>query len=968
MSKLIRLIAALAVILAMGIVPSLQAQNAKGSVSGHVMDPTGAILQGAQVELQPTGTTVASNGQGAYLINSLPPGTYTITVTYVGFSLFTKVVNVTAGQVSTVDVQMEVSSQNDQVLVTAGRGSAEAEAINRERTADNILQVLPAEVIMSLPNANMADAIGRLPSVTLERDEGEGKYVQIRGTEPRLTNTSIDGINVASPESGVRQIKLDTIPADLVESVEINKTLQANMNADGIGGSVNLITKTAGERPTVALSGIGGYTPITNGRGVVETTGTIGQRFGSSKKLGVLVGGSYDWNGRGIDDIEPVPDLAVLSNGSSARYFGSIDQREYQYYRSRWGIAGTMDYQLKPDSNIYIKGLYSDFRNFGSRWVYSLTDNTQGIQTLNGNGCATDDSGVTVAPCTGVPSFNTQIRRPDFAIWSVVLGGKHVFTSSWLAWDASVGRSRQLQPGGDPSASFSATNLETSNCQYNLPGTTSEYLPQWTQSCYNEAYNPANFTLSSVDTLSAGKTAQLNLQGSGAYAKRYHLGSHLSTVEFGGRFRNAHKYDDSYGVTATPNDSVSMTLFPSQFSNSNYYNGAYPLGPNPNYQSVLAYYNANPAQFSLDSTQGGNSGNYDLVEQVAAGYVMNTIDFSRFQLIVGVRVESTNLRTVSWDFGGPNGNDPPPGLNFKQNGSYINVLPSASLKYILNSNTNIRAVFSEGLARPDPQDIAQALSYTFVSPTSEKNTASLGNPNLKAELAYNGDVLFEHYLNPFGKIEAGFFYKSLIDPIVTESFTETNFTPAPGKTGTYLVTQPINAGSGWVYGFEASYIQHLTFLPGLLRGLGISANYGYTNSQANGLPGRSDHPRLLRSAPNTWNISPTYDLGPLSVRAGFSYNGANIYSYQYQDGTNGADVTAGGLHGPNGDTYFYPHLQIDVQGSLRLSHGFTFISYVLNTNNEVFGFYNGSSQYMIQREYYKPTFALGMRWSPVHER
>jgi hypothetical protein len=118
---------------------------------------------------------------------------------------------------------------------------------------------------------------------------------------------------------------------------------------------------------------------------------------------------------------------------------------------------------------------------------------------------------------------------------------------------------------------------------------------------------------------------------------------------------------------------------------------------------------------------------------------MDTIDFNKFQLVAGVRIESTNLRTVSWNSGGPNGNDPPPGLDFKQSGSYINVLPSVSLKYMLNSSTNIRAVYSEGLARPDPQDIAQALTYTFVSPTSESNTASLGNPNLKAELAYNGD-------------------------------------------------------------------------------------------------------------------------------------------------------------------------------------------------------------------------------------
>ncbi|PYV50861.1 MAG: hypothetical protein DMG98_27150 [Acidobacteria bacterium] len=173
-----------------------------------------------------------------------------------------------------------MASKNEEIMVYAERAHGEAEAINEERTADNILQVLPAEVITSLPNANVADAIGRLPSVTLERDEGEGKYVQIRGTEPRLSNLTIDGINVPSPEGGVRQVKLDTIPADLVESVEINKTLEANMDGDGIGGSVDLKTKMAGESPTLILDGLGGYTPIVNGRYVSQWDATVGQRFG----------------------------------------------------------------------------------------------------------------------------------------------------------------------------------------------------------------------------------------------------------------------------------------------------------------------------------------------------------------------------------------------------------------------------------------------------------------------------------------------------------------------------------------------------------------------------------------------------------------------------------------------------------------------------------------------------------------
>jgi TonB-dependent receptor len=936
------------------LVTATLAQGGKGTIKGHVTDPSGGVLQGAEIAVEPRTQTLASDVLGEFFIRDLEPGSYTLTVSYVGFKAVTKTVDVVAGQVANVEAKLEVESQNQEVLVVAERASAEAEAVNRERTADNIVQVLPADVIRSLPNANMADALGRLPSVTLERDEGEGKYVQIRGTEPRLTNTTVDGVNVPSPESGVRQIKFDAIPADIVESVEISKTLQANMDGDGIGGSINMVTKTAGERPTVALSGMGGYMPILGGRTQYESTGTIGQRFGADKRFGILIGGSYDWSGRGIDDIEPTSDLATLANGSTAVWKDAIDVREYRYYRTRYGVAGSADYKLGEGSNIYARGLYSDFQNYGDRWVYSLTDNTPNIGLLHGNGGG-----------TGTPSFNTQDRRPDIAIGSLLVGGKHVFTSTWYSWDASISRSRDINALAGQ-ANFGST-LTTSACQFDPASTTSIYRPQWTPACFSEAYDPTTMALSNVQ-ISHGQTAQLNVQFAGAMAKRYHIGSHLANIEIGGKFRNAHKFDNSYNISYAPNNTVLLSQFPNGFTGNNYYGGTYKLGYNPNYQVVRDFLNSNLSAFTPTSTFGIDPANYGLVEKVGSGYLMNTVDFSnRVRVVAGVRFENTDLTTHTFD-------TTLNSLSDKATGSYLKVLPSVSLRYAFNSNTNLRLVYSRGLSRPDPQDIAQSVTFTTTSsPGSTKNTATLGNPNLKAETADNFDVLVEHYLNPFGMIEAGYFYKRLTDPIVTTQFLK-DFQPSPIAPSTiYTVTQPINAGSAWITGVEAAYLQHFTFLPGALGGLGLSANYGYTASQANGLPGRSDHPRLLRNAPNTWNISPTYDRGRVSLRVGLSYNQANIAFYSFQDGTPLQDgtpssPTAGGVKGPFADGYFYTHLQVDAQGSVRLGHGLTFIMYGLNLTNEVFGFYQGSPQFMIQREYYTPTIAAGFRWSPIREK
>ncbi|HKF59028.1 MAG TPA: carboxypeptidase regulatory-like domain-containing protein, partial [Blastocatellia bacterium] len=232
-------------------------QERKGTITGRVTDSSHAVLPGARVELQPRGHAVATDNQGQFTIPDVPAGEYKVTVTYVGFAPFETSFRVTGGEVARVDAVLEVRNVSEEMIVKAERPRGEAEALNIEKTADNIVQVLPAEVITSLPNTNVADAVGRLPGVSLERDEGEGKYVQIRGTEPRLSNVTINGVNVPSPES-VRNVKLDVIPADLVQAIAVNKTLSANQDGDAIGGSVNLITRTAVDEPFFSLNATGG--------------------------------------------------------------------------------------------------------------------------------------------------------------------------------------------------------------------------------------------------------------------------------------------------------------------------------------------------------------------------------------------------------------------------------------------------------------------------------------------------------------------------------------------------------------------------------------------------------------------------------------------------------------------------------------------------------------------------------------
>ncbi|MBV9760316.1 MAG: TonB-dependent receptor [Acidobacteriaceae bacterium] len=942
------------------------ADEGKGAVSGTVKDQAGAVLRGAEVIL--TGPDLKdihtkTDEQGSYIVNDLTPGKYSVKFSYVGFTPLTQTVDVAASRVANADVQLQLAAQAESVSVS-GRLGGEAEQINEERSADNVLQTLSSEVIRSLPNANMADALGRMPSVTLERDEGEGKYVQIRGTEPRLTNTTVDGVNLPSPEPGVRQIKFDAIPADIVQEVQVNKTLEANMEGDGIGGSVNLVTKMATDLPSISFSSMGGYTPIIHGRGLAEDSLTVGKRF-FGDKLGILVGGSWDWNGRGIDDVEPVPDIATFADGTKQSWKDGTDIREYEYFRSRWGLAGTIDYRIADGSSIYLRYVYSDFKNYGNRWAYTLVDNTPGIQVLNpaNVGCPVGANGFTTTPCTAAPTFNTQLRNPDIQLGNLVLGGNHVLNTTWYMWEMSAGRSSY---GNSPySTAVFSSNLATSNCQYDPSATTNVYIPRFTSACFTEGYNPANLNLSNINR-DLGHSAQLNLAIAGSGAKRYQIGSRSAVIEYGGKFRNVNKFADTYVVNYNPTVAIPLNTFGNRLTNKNYYlGGDYPLGYNADLTDVLNFANAAPQYFGFSSTQGADPSDFTIIEKVSAGYVMNTIDLtSRLRFIVGLRAEVTNDDVRNLAFGsypcaaGSCTSVRPNAFN----GSYYNLLPSASLRYAVGSDSYLRLVYARALSRPDPQDLAQPLSWTDTGNGADRYSVSFGNANLKAETGDDVDVLFEHYMKTFGMVSAGYFYKALQNPIVSTTSQLVGYQPPGGPLGNYLATQPVNAGSGWVSGFEFNYLQHYSSLPGLLGGLGLWGNYGYTDSRANGIPGRSDHPRLLRTSPNAFNISPTFDKGRVSIRVGMSYNQASIYSYQYTDGL------PGGVNGPLSDIYFYSHFQVDAQGSVALNHGLQFVVYGLNLNNEVFGFYQGSPQYMIQREYYQPTVAAGIRWSPKPER
>jgi TonB-dependent receptor len=612
--------------------------------------------------------------------------------------------------------------------------------------------------------------------------------------------------------------------------------------------------------------------------------------------------------------------------------------QQYLYNRTRYGMAGALDYKLNTNSDLYVHGLFSNFRDYGQKFAYQLKEGKH-------------------------DAYHTSVRRPNLQIADLAIGGNQVFNHTYARYQIAGAHSRFGGAAGNPGAAFGSSAGK--DCTY-VPGP-SEYRPQY--SCDvagNPIFDPSLYSLQTID-LTSGQATQLNLQASGAMGINYHIGTRSSTLEFGGQIRNEHKGQDAYSPEYDSNNGTAMTQYLGTFTNPHFYGGSYHLGPVTSFDLLTGDLNSNPSSYTLDEGTThlqSDAANYNLQERVSAGYIMNTLELgSKFHLQTGLRFEATQTTDTGYlVINDANGNyvstTPEHG-----SGSYINPLPSVQLRYTIDSSSDIRAVYGRGISRPDPY---QLVPYITEDQSTTPYTVGIGNTGLVAEHANDYDVLYEKYLPSVGMIEAGYFYKALSQPI----YSQQSIIPATGSplSQAYagdLVLQEVNGDHAHVQGVELAYQQHLSYLPGVLKGAQMNANFTYTGSKNYNLTGRTDNPALVGQAPVSWNVGPSYATKRFLVTVGVSHNGANIYAYQYQ--STGPGAVPFGVAGPNGDNYFYAHTQVDAKASYYLGKGFTALAIGENMNNAVFGFYNGSQQYMVQREYYKPTYSGGIRWTRSHE-
>jgi len=910
-----------AIVVSKSKVPLVSKAEAPGIIRGRIIDEqTGDVLPGASIRLASSTYGTSSDVNGEYFLRA-NSGEVEIEVSYIGFTTIKETVTVPDGGTVVKNFSLASDISELESVTIMGILQGQAKALNQQKTADNIVNIVAAEQIGRFPDPNVAEALQRIPGATVERDQGEGRYVLVRGLAPQFTNISINGEQIPSPEAGVRYIALDAVPADQLASIEVTKAITPDMDGDAVGGSVNLVTRTA-KTSTPSINGtvIGGYNQLM-GKPNMQGSLQFGQRFGSAQRLGVLLNSSYYFTDRGSDNWE--------------RDDSEVELRDYELVRTRLGLSGTIDYRLTDNSEIYLRGIYNRFSDREKRRRYVFIPNA-------------DDS----------PFEDHEIERSmkdryeSQTITSFNLGGKHTFPKVSVDYEVAFSEAEQDTPFDNEVVFIGEPDqLTTDFSNRDFPAISAVFDDEEAlENDDNKAFTPETAYLNNrnyeFDELETGSTLaeDRNITGKFNVAIPYKLSGNEALIKFGAKLRFK---DKSFRVTQNVfewegADDLKLDQFDGGLVDDDFLGGRYTISANTDMDQMLKFFNANRNGFALsveDKIEAENAESYDASEDVYAGYLMSKVKFDRLMVLGGVRYELTKVNYKNFEVNYDDEGDFDEVIARESSSDYDFILPQLHFKYDLNNSANIRAAATYSYARPNFENIVSEVVVNLFD-----REVSLGNPELKPVSAFNWDLMAEKYFGTIGVLSGGIFYKKLDDFIYT-SIIEDEFRGIANVE----ISQAINGDDANLVGVELAYQQNLSFLPGVLNGLGVYFNYTYTHSAANIVRDDSeDEITLPGQAEHIGNISLSYERGKFNTRISANYRGA----YIQEVGESAED-----------DVYLNDRMQLDWTVAYAMNNKFRVFAEFMNLTDAPFEAYVGNEDTLIQREFYSWWSRVGLKFN-----
>ena len=824
---------------------SAAVSTAGETLYGRVADASGSGLPGAEVIVRETGRRAVSNASGEFSIGGLQPGRFTLDVRYLGLPNASQPVSIAAGASTSINVVLSAASADAtevaEVVVVGAISDGQARALNQQRNADGVLNVLSADAIGRYPDPNVAESLQRVAGIAITRDQGEGRYINVRGAPAAFTAVSVDGVKIPAVDPTTRAVDLDTLPSDIVSNVEIAKTLRPSQDADSIAGAVEIKTRSPFDRRQFSLNGYGGASY--NDYGGRDTRGglTVANVFGPNQTFGAILSVSYSETNRKPENVEN----AWVEDGGVYVIEETLF-KDYDTQRTRQAITGGLEWRPTDATRVWLRGSYADFED----------DEYRNTLTINyADGSLQPGATNTTATYTGARLYKALRHRTQHnQITTVNLGGAHAF-SNGAVWDASLtwASSEQTYPHRDELVFRSSAQTVSYNA-------TDHYSPTYSIFASGVHLNPAIFSFRE-------NTYRSNTTNQEEYALKTNLelpvslGGRDVELKFGAKFgsRDVDADEERFRDRAAASSPGSLASLLTSNESSNY---DYDLGFKMNNDLVDDYLQRISSVSRTAATRrmpDSLVADYQAKEDILAGYGQARFDIGATNVLVGLRVEQTNFEGSALKVDADTLATTPQTVDR----DYTDVFPNLTIRHSFGEDLIGRFALTRAISRPEYNDIVPRTEETTDAGRVE---ASIGNPDLQPTLSNNLDAGLEYYFRPLGVVSVNGFYKDLSDYRYALTYDGTfNGLPA-------TLTSVQNAPDGHIAGFEINWQQKFVFLPGWLSGFGVFANYTATDAEIK--LGRSFNGRDTYALPGqsetNYNAALFYEMAGFSARLSYT--------------------------------------------------------------------------------------------------
>ncbi len=904
---------------ALSLTSSAADQPLKHHLKGRILDREMNPLPGAVVSIDNNRFSAVTDIDGTYSLAGLPTGSHQLSVSYIGFAPFTMEFKVNDDTEVITDIAMSENYKDLDEVVVTGVFSGQAGAVNMQKGNLNVTNVISSDQIGKFPDSNIGDALKRISGINVQYDQGEARFGQVRGTPAEFSSVTINGTRIPSAEGDIRNVQLDLIPSDMIQMIEVNKTLMPDQDGDAIGGSINLVTKNSPSRFSLKATAWSGYNRISR-KAQMNFGLTVGNRF-FNDKVGVMLSASYQNSPSGSYNTE----FLWEKNDDGKTYINDYQIRQYFVTRERQSYSVALDYKFNPNNKIWLKGIFNNRNDWENRYRTNLKDiSPDGVADVR-------------IQTKGGGSDQRDARLERQRTLDLTLGGENRTGIFDIDWKLGYARASEYRPN----ERYIDFRLKKQHFGFDLsdPREPWAYPQDGSTMTLNDEFSLKELTEQFEDIVEQDYKVSIDFKT--ALSNR-------SKLKFGLKYVAKTKRKDIDFYEYTPedkkeflNDAFGHTV---NMSTDRFMPSAkYQAGTFIDKQFLGSLNLDDASMFSKQQLPAELAGNYDAWENVASGYARIDSRLSdNLNFMGGLRIEHTSLKYTGRDYDDETDKVT---VTPTEKSSYINFLPSLLLKWEPEKDLIVRVGYNQSLSRPKYSALVPGMNIS-----RGDNEIKIGNPGLKATTSHNIDLNAEYYWESVGLVSAGIFYKHIDGFIVDEVIYNKEF---DNHVWTKF-TQPKNAGNANIFGTEVAYQRDFSFIHPMLKCIGFYGTYTYTHSRVTdfNFEGRENENGLsLPGSPkHTANASLFFEKWGLNARLSYNHAsafidemGASAFYDRYYDAVN--------------------YLDFNLSYTFGRKTKFTVYADCTNLLNQPLRYYQGSKNFTMQQEYYGVKLNAGVKVS-----